>query len=60
MFTRNNLTPTEIEMDDEGKAIMNKWWSDWDQKWKEEDEQDTYFCDVCGHDYTLEDPCEFH
>jgi hypothetical protein len=51
------------------KALDNKditwrengqWWSDWNQRWMEEDEQDTYFCDVCGMDYTLEDPCEFH
>lgn len=29
-------------------------------KWYEEEPEDEYFCDVCGHNYPVDDPCEFH
>jgi hypothetical protein len=25
-----------------------------------EEPEDEYFCDVCGHNYPIDDPCEFH
>tara|TARA_R100001460_G_scaffold55994_2_gene95405 strand:- start:178 stop:390 length:213 start_codon:yes stop_codon:yes gene_type:complete len=28
--------------------------------WLTYEEPEQYFCDVCGHCYDVDDPCEFH
>ena len=32
------------------------------ERWLEEiiDEEHRIYCDVCGHDYPVDDPCQFH